>query len=213
MDTELADLPAEARWREWMGRVEAIVFASARPVPRAVLAALVGRDCDLDRLIGDIRDELRARPYDLVAVAGGWHHRTRPRFAQAIAKAGAGAPALALTPSDAALLAAIAWHQPLTRGELAERLGREIPPDALARLRHRDLIGPGPRSPRPGSPHTWVTTREFLVQFGLNSLQDLPDLDGAEAVGFADITPTTGSPASCAPGRPPRRPAPHRTGR
>ncbi len=63
-----------------MGRVEALIFATAEPVTRETLAVLVGRDCSIDLLIDDIRDELRDRPYDLVSVAGGWQHRTRPRF-------------------------------------------------------------------------------------------------------------------------------------
>jgi len=55
----------------------------SKPVPREVLAKEVGRDCNLDRIIDAIRGELRGRPYDLVAVAGGWQHRTRKRFADA----------------------------------------------------------------------------------------------------------------------------------
>ena len=81
LDTELADLPPELRWREWMGRVEAVIFASPEPVTREVLARVVGRACNIDLIIDDIRDELRGRPYELVAVAGGWQHRTRKVFA------------------------------------------------------------------------------------------------------------------------------------
>eukprot|EP01034_Spumella_vulgaris_P016086 gene16086-biopygen14157 len=84
LDTELADLAPEMRWREWMGRVEAVIFAAPEPVGRTALARVVGRDCNLDLLIGDIRAELRGRPYELVAVAGGWQHRTRKSFAGAI---------------------------------------------------------------------------------------------------------------------------------
>jgi chromosome segregation and condensation protein ScpB len=70
--------------REWMGRVEAVIFASKEPVLREVLARVVGPGCNLDLVIEDIRAELRGRPYDLVAVAGGWHLRTRKQFADAI---------------------------------------------------------------------------------------------------------------------------------
>ena len=65
-DADLFELPRAMRWREWMGRVEAAIFASPTPVSREALSKLVGRDCNLDDLIADIRDELRARPYDLV---------------------------------------------------------------------------------------------------------------------------------------------------
>src|SRR4051812_24485044 len=130
-DRELADLPQDLRWREWMGRVEAAVFASPHPVPRETLARLVGSACPLDDVVADIQDELRARPYELVFVAGGWHHRTRPRFADAIrASAVVGtAPSLDLSSADLAVLAAIAYLQPLTRGELAHVFGVEVSRD------------------------------------------------------------------------------------
>ena len=64
LDLDLEDLPAPARWREWMGRVEAVIFASAEPVLRESLARVVGRGCNLDLIIDDIRDELSGRPYE-----------------------------------------------------------------------------------------------------------------------------------------------------
>lgn len=65
-------------------RVEAVIFASAEPVGRETLARVVGRDCSIDLRIDDLVEELRDRPYELVSVAGGWQHRTRPRFADTI---------------------------------------------------------------------------------------------------------------------------------
>ena len=47
LDVELIDLPSAARWREWMLRVEAAVFASARPVPREALVRVVGQSLPL----------------------------------------------------------------------------------------------------------------------------------------------------------------------
>jgi len=80
LDRELADLPPALRWREFMMRVEAVIFAASQPVKRETLAALIGSDCNLDQIIADIREELRSRPYELVEVAGGYQHRTRPRY-------------------------------------------------------------------------------------------------------------------------------------
>ena len=53
LDVELTDLPAAARWREWMLRIEAAIFASAKPVPREALVRVVGQDCRFDDLIAD----------------------------------------------------------------------------------------------------------------------------------------------------------------
>ena len=187
-DRELADLPPDLRWREWMGRVEAAIFASPTPVPRDTLSGLIGRGCALDDLIADIQDELRARPYELAFVAGGWHYRTRPRFAGAIrasAVVGTG-PSLDLSPADLAILAAIAYLQPLTRGELAGVFGAEVNRDRIARLRGADLIASGPRSPLPGAPPTYVTTPAFLALFGFSSLRDLPDIEALQDAGLLD---------------------------
>ena len=152
-DAELADLPPELRWRGWMGRVEAVIFASPAPVGREILARLVGRDCNLDLLIADIRDELRGRPYELVAVAGGWRHRTRKAFADAI-QAGARASAIGAVAvsAESLVLAAIAYFQPIARAELSEFFGKEVSRDLIGGLRAMGLIAAGPRSPRPGAP-------------------------------------------------------------
>ena len=143
-DPVLMDLPEAARWREWMGRVEAVIFAARSPVPREALAMLVGSVCNLDDLIADIRDELRARPYELVFVGGGYQLRTKPRFAPAIRAASgddsrnAGAPEL--TPTEILVVTAIAYLQPATRAELSRLAGKEISRDVIGALKRHGLI-------------------------------------------------------------------------
>jgi chromosome segregation and condensation protein ScpB len=78
------------------------------------------------------------------------------------------------------VLAAIAYYQPISRGELEEFLGREVSRDLIGHLRSLDLIAAGPRSPQPGAPFTFVTTKGFLTQFGLDTLRDLPDIEQLE---------------------------------
>ena len=162
LDLELEDLPAPARWREWMGRVEAVIFASAEPVLRESLARVVGRGCNLDLIIDDIRNELSGRPYELVSVAGGWSFRTKLGFGDAIRTAIGGQQKTELSRSNALVLMAIAYFQPITRGELSQFLGREVSRDAIAALRGEGLIAAGPRSPTPGAPYAYVTTPGFL---------------------------------------------------
>ena len=53
----------------------------------------------------------------------------------------------------------------------------EISRDLLARLRYNGLIASGPRAPRRGAPHTFVTTDQFLATFDLETLRDLPELE------------------------------------
>lgn len=185
-DRELEDLPPELRWREWMLRVEAVIFASAEPVSRETLARVVGKDCSIDLLIDDLVEELRDRPYELVSVAGGWQHRTRPRFAETIRASSAPTRggAAALSEFEAMVLMAVGYFQPVTRGELSKIFGREVSRDVIGHLRSAGFIGSGPRSPTPGAPYTYVTTMHFLSAFGLNSLRDLPEIEALEDAGL-----------------------------
>ena len=186
LDTELKDLPRELRWREWMGRIEAVIFASSKPVPRADLARVVGQGVSVDLLIEDIRAELASRPYELVTVADGWLLRTRVRFADAIrAAADVGEQLVDLNEFEVAVLAAIAYHQPLTRDGLKDIFGKDISRDLIGRLSAQRLITTGPRSPRAGAPYTYVTTSQFLLVFGMASLRDLPDREQLEDAGMA----------------------------
>jgi segregation and condensation protein B len=184
-DRELDHLPPDARWREWMNRVEATIFAASGPVGRETLTRIVGKSCSIDLLIGDIREELRGRPYDLVAVAGGWKHLTRPAYGDAIrAAVGNSEKAVNLTQSEVLVLTCIAYFQPITRAELSSFFGKEISRDLIGHLRGTKLIASGPRSPTPGAPYTYVTTKEFLLEFGLNTLRDLPDFEALEDAGL-----------------------------
>ncbi|MEO4045200.1 SMC-Scp complex subunit ScpB [Aquicoccus porphyridii] len=183
-DRELDDLPQELRWREWMGRIEAVLFASASPVGRDDLARVVGQGVSIEMLIDDIQAELVGRPYELAQVGhsvsggGGWMFRTKTQFADAIkAAADLGEQSLAFTEMEMGVLCAIAYHQPIDRAGLKDIFGKEVSRDLLARLRYNDLITSGPRAPRPGAPHTFVTTETFLVAFDLQSLRDLPDME------------------------------------
>ena len=185
-DRELEDLPPELRWREWMGRIEAVLFASASPIGGEDLARVVGQGASVEMLINDIKTELVGRPYELARVAGGWMFRTRTQFSEAIkATADLGEQSLAFTEMEMAVLCAIAYHQPIDRAGLADIFGKEVSRDLLARLRMRDLIATGPRSPRAGAPYTYVTTPQFLVAFDLQSLRDLPDREQLEDAGLA----------------------------
>ena len=186
-DPDLAEIPEGARWREWLGRVEAAIFASPTPAPREALARLVGKNCNLDDLLADIRDELRPRPYELVHVAGGWQLRTKPRYADAIRALDNGAKDAGppeLTPTEILAVTTIAYLQPATRAELSRLVGKEVSRDIIGRLKSLDLIAAGPRAPEAGAPYAYVTTRKFLEVFGLASLRELPDIESLEDAGL-----------------------------
>lgn len=190
LDRELPDLPPELRWREWMRRIEAVLFASASPVPRDDLARVVGQGASVDLLVEDLAADLEGRAFEIAKVAGGWMFRTRAAYAPAIrAAADVGDQLLDLSEFDVAVLAAIAYHQPITRDGLQDIFGKEISRGLIGRLHARDLIRNGPRSPRRGAPYTFVTTEQFLVAFGLESLRDLPDREHLVDAGVVGEAP------------------------
>lgn len=187
IDRALVDLPPELRWREWMRRIEAVLFASASPVPREDLARVVGQGVSVDLLVADLSADLEGRAFEVVPVATGWMMRTRASYASAIhAAADISDQRLDLSAFDVAVLAAIAYHQPVTRDGLKDVFGKDISRDLIGRLHAQELIGTGPRSPQRGAPYTFVTTRRFLVVFGLDSLQDLPDPEQLVDAGVAE---------------------------
>ncbi len=189
LDRELGDLPPDLRWREWMRRIEAVLFASARPVARDDLARVVGQGASVDLLIEDLTTDLEGRPYEVARVGAGWMLRTRAAYAPAIrAAADAGGQALDLSEVDLAVLAAIAFHQPISRDGLRDIFGKEISRDLIGRLAARELIATGPREPRRGAPYTFVTTETFLAAFGLETLRDLPDPEQLVDAGLSAIS-------------------------
>ena len=186
LDRELADLPPELRWLEWMRRVEAVLFASTSPVSCEALARVVGQAASVDLLVEDLSANIAERPYEIICVANAWMMRTRTAYAPIIrTAANVSNQALDLNEFDVAVLAAIAYHQPVTRDGLKGIFGKEISRDLIGRLHAQELIATGPRSPQRGAPYTFVTTQQFLVTFDLETLRDLPDREQLNDAGIA----------------------------
>ncbi len=186
LDRGLEDLPPDVRWRTWMGRIEAVLFASATPVSREALQKVVGQGVSVDLLIDDLRNELAGRAFEIASVADAWMMRTKVQFAEAIrAAADPGDQGMEFTEYEMAVLATIAYHQPISRAGLKEVFGKDINRDLIGRLYAKDLIATGPRSPKRGAPYTYVTTQRFLLAFDLQSLRDLPDMELLQDAGVA----------------------------
>ena len=185
LDRELAGLPPDLRWREWLRRIEAVLFASASPVAGDDLARVVGQGVSVDLLIEDLAADLDGRPYEMARVGAGWMLRTKAAYAPAIrVAADVAGMGLDLSEFDLAVLAAIAFHQPISREGLKAIFGKEIGRDLIGRLAEREMIGTGPREPRRGAPYTFVTTETFLTVFGMQSLRDLPDAEQLDDSGL-----------------------------
>lgn len=159
---------------------EAALFASPRPIPAEDLAALESGTSRAS--VQDALDELRSHynadghAVELVEQGGGWQILTRPEYTEAIERV-----QLALRPqrlSGAALetLAIIAYRQPIGRAEVAEIRGVDVGA-ILKSLLERGLIEVTARGEGLGRPLLYGTTPQFLEQFALRHLEELPRAD------------------------------------
>ena len=152
-DRELADLPPELRWREWKARVEAVLFAAPKPVTREILARVVWRDCALELLLDDLREDLHRRPIELVRAGENFTLHTRPTFragnSRRIRHPGRREATDKARGRDVDGGGDVpACHPGGDFGDVRPEISRDL----IAGLREEGLIAAGPRSPKLGAP-------------------------------------------------------------
>ncbi|CAO3409694.1 SMC-Scp complex subunit ScpB [Azospirillum largimobile] len=175
---------AEAR----IGRLrllEALLFASAEPLDEETLAGRVGPEVGL--LLEELRAHYAPRGVNLVRTGGGWAFRTAVDLAPELRREEEVSRKLSRAAIET--LAIIAYHQPVTRGEIESIRGVATSKGTLDLLMEHGWVRPGKRRETPGRPLTWITTDHFLDHFGLESLRDLPSVDDLRAAGLLDSRP------------------------
>jgi segregation and condensation protein B len=151
---------------------EALVFASAGPVGGRALSQILPDDMDADAVIAALRERYAGRGVQLIEVGGGVQFRTAPDLAPLLRKVieiPRRLPRVAME-----TLAIVAYHQPVTRSEIEEIRGTSLSQQTLDSLLEANLIAPKGRRESPGRPTLWGTTPQFLAQFGLKDLRELP---------------------------------------
>lgn len=162
--------------------IEAMVFASPRPLTSQEMGAILGIDPrTVNAIVDDLRQEYdrNRRGMQIVFVAGGYQMATRPAHAAYIAKLNVGTRQ-ALSRPALETVAMIAYKQPITKAELETIRGVRVD-GVLTTLIERGLVRPVGRKKAPGRPVLYGTTPEFLRWFGLASLDDLPPIEGDAA--------------------------------
>ena len=152
--------------------VEAMVFASAEPVGAAAVARILPPSLDAEPVLHAVQARYAGRGVELVEVAGGWQFRTAPDLAPRLTQIVSQPRRLPRAAMEA--LAAIAYHQPVTRSDVEEIRGASLGQATMDALLEAGLIEPKGRKEVPGRPTLWGTTPAFLAQFGLRHLHDLP---------------------------------------
>jgi len=159
--------------------IEAALLASQEPVPLSGLRKLFEEDIGADtlrRLLGELREEWSGRSVELVNLATGWRFQTRPEFQKFVDRL---VPEKAPRYSRAVMetLAIIAYRQPVTRGDIEDIRGVAVSAQIVQSLENRGWIDVVGHREAPGRPALYATTKSFLDDLGLRTLQELPPLE------------------------------------
>jgi len=159
--------------------IEAALLASREPLSLAELKRLfedgIGADT-LRRLLGELREEWSDRAVELVNLASGWRFQTKPEFQSYVDRLNPERPPR-YSRAVMETLAIIAYRQPVTRGDIEDIRGVTVSAQIIQTLESRGWIDAVGHRETPGRPALYATTKAFLDDLGLRSLEELPPLE------------------------------------
>jgi len=194
--------------------LEAALLASPEPLAIPALKRLFGKEMSAElvkNLLEELREDWSGRAVELVNLASGWRFQTRPEFQPYLERL---LPEKPPRYSRAVMetLAIIAYRQPVTRGDIEDIRGVSVTSQIIQTLENRGWIDAVGQRETPGRPSLYATTRKFLDDLGLRSLQELPPLEEVaktlqlepapvqEQVAEAEIRPADEAPHAAATG-------------
>jgi segregation and condensation protein B len=159
--------------------LEAALLSTAEPLTVQQLRRLFAGQVDADnirKVLDTLKDEWSERSIELTTVASGWRFRVKPQYQEFIDRITNEKPPRY---SRAVLetLAIIAYRQPVTRGDIEEIRGVAVSPPTLKALEERGWIETVGHRETPGRPALFASTRKFLDDLNLRSLEELPPLE------------------------------------
>lgn len=164
---------------------EALLFAAAEPLDARTMLARLPAGADIAEIIDRLTEDYATRGVQLKKIDKKWRFVTAPDVAHVLEIEKVAPRKL----SRAALetLAIIAYHQPCTRADIEDVRGVQVSKGSLDQLLEIGWVKMrGKRRDTPGRPTLYGTTEEFLQQFGLENVADLPGLADLKAAGLLD---------------------------
>lgn len=176
--------------------LEAALLCAGQPLSTAQLHRMFADDniCvnEIQHQLSQLQSFWENRGLELVQVASGWQFRSKLDLQPYLAKLQVHRP---LRYSRAVLetLAIIAWRQPVTRGDIEEIRGVTASSSVMRTLQEREWIEILGYRDSPGKPALWGTTKQFLDDLGLSSLDSLPDINQLQSDSGAEVLETLAS--------------------
>jgi segregation and condensation protein B len=174
---------------ERLAIIEALIFVSEEPLSAKTMADVLREDRDVvDAALRELAKEFNERNggLQLREVAGGWQFATRPEYHEHVRAYLKSRPSAKLSIASLETLAVIAYKQPVTVPEVLEIRGVQSPSSIKTLLDKKLIVAKG-RKETVGRPMMYGTSKDFLMQFGLKDLAELPsmedfqDLSGGES--------------------------------
>lgn len=164
---------------ERAGVIEALIFVSDEPLSAKTIAEVLKEDKEVIKTaINALAEEFNARNggLQLREVAGGWQFATRPEYHEHVRAFLKTRPSAKLSIASLETLAVIAYRQPVTVPEILEIRGVQSPSSIKTLLDKKLIVAKG-RKDTVGRPMMYGTSKEFLLQFGLKDLSELPSVE------------------------------------
>jgi len=165
---------------------EALLFAASQPLSAEEIAQALPEGADVAAVLEDLREKHADGGVTLVEVAGKWQMRTADDLRYLLRREVKEQRKLSRVALET--LAIIAYHQPVTRAEIEEIRGVSMSKGTLDILMETGWVKMRGRRHSPGRPVTYGTTEEFLIHFGLKSVNDLPGLAELKGAGLLDAS-------------------------
>jgi len=172
-------LSAPQSQAERAGVIEALIFVSDEPLGVKAIADVLKEDKEvIGETLKALAEEFNGRNggLQLREVAGGWQFATRPEFHEHVRAFLKTRPSAKLTIASLETLAVIAYRQPVTVPEILEIRGVQSPSSIKTLLDKKLIVAKG-RKDAVGRPMMYGTSKEFLLQFGLKDLSELPSVE------------------------------------
>jgi segregation and condensation protein B len=164
---------------ERMAIIEALIFVSEEPLSAKIIADVLRDDREVvDAALAELAQEFNGRNggLQLREVAGGWQFATRPEYHEHVRAYLKSRPSAKLSIASLETLAVIAYKQPVTVPEILEIRGVQSPSSIKTLLDKKLIVAKG-RKDTVGRPMMYGTSKDFLMQFGLKDLGELPSME------------------------------------
>lgn len=159
--------------------LETALICAREPLPvrelRSLFDGALGADT-VRMLLDELARECEGRGVELVCVSSGWRYQSRPEMHPYLERLHPEKPPR-YSRATMETLAIVAYRQPVTRGDIEDIRGVTVSTHIIRQLEERGWIDVIGHREGPGRPALYATTRQFLDDLGLKSLEDLPELE------------------------------------